>query len=136
MKYAFMSAAALRALGALFVTSEASADPTPATQTATDQPGTGEGRVPVSDPTGGAYTSPTLLFIPAGAVPAWNVRVTALSEFQTPADTAAAGTNWVGGDVDANGNKKFSLGLSPFFQARLHLYGNANGKGFQLGSSI
>jgi hypothetical protein len=118
-------------------------------------------RVPTSDPTGGAYTSPTLLFIPAGAVPAWNVRATAQSEFQTPSATAAnpgpdsgirpgagievglpfgftvaAGTNWVGGDVNASGQKDFGLGLSPFFQARLHLYGDANGRGVQLGTSV
>jgi hypothetical protein len=118
-------------------------------------------RVPIDDPTGGAYTSPTLLLTPAGAVPVWNVRITASSEFQGPSQssneptadasirpglgvelglplgiTAAAGTNWVGGDVDENGAKKFSLGLSPFFQARLHLYGDKGGQGLQLGTSV
>jgi hypothetical protein len=118
-------------------------------------------RVPIDDPTGGAYTVPTLLFIPAGAVPVWNVRATASSEFQGPSEsstnstpdaavrpglgvelglplgfTVAAGTNWVGGDVDASGNTRFSAGLSPFFQARLHVYGAENGRGFQLGTSV
>jgi hypothetical protein len=79
-----------------------------------------EERVPTDDPTGGAFSSPTLLFIPAAALPAWNVRVTLLSEFQSPYQTTdaprpdagirpggsvelglpagfviAAGTNWV-----------------------------------------
>src|SRR5271154_372748 len=76
-------------------------------------------RVPTSDPTGGAYTSPTLLFIPAGAMPVWNVRATVSTELQSPSDvhagfrpglgvelglpvgfTVAAGTNWVGGDIN------------------------------------
>ena len=145
-------------------TSVAAADPTGPTvapAATNDTPGESTERVPTSDPTGGAYTSPTLLFIPAGAVPAWNVRVTASSEFQSPSQpagnpspdsgirpgigvefglpggiTIGAGTNWVGGDVNANGQKDFNLGLSPFFQARLHLYGDRSGQGFQLGSSL
>jgi hypothetical protein len=125
-----------------------------------DVTGKSEERVPTDDPTGGAYTSPTLLFIPAGAVPVWNVRVTLSSEFQSPYDTAdapspdsgirpglgvelglplgitiGAGTNWVGGDVNTAGHKDFNLGLSPFFQARLHIWGDSSGKGFQLGTS-
>jgi hypothetical protein len=123
--------------------------------------GTSLERVPTGDPTGGAYTSPTLLFIPAGAVPAWNVRVTGLSEFQSPYEQAAGanpdagirpgagieiglplgftvsgGTNWVGGDLNANGQKDFNLGLSPFFQARFHIFGDTSGEGFQLGTSL
>jgi hypothetical protein len=122
---------------------------------------TAQPRVPIDDPTGGAYTSPTLLFIPAGALPVWNVRLTASSEFQGPSQsskqptpdasirpglglelglplgiTAAAGTNWVGGDVDESGTRKFSLGISPFFQGRVHLYGEKSGYGPQLGSSV
>ena len=77
-----------------------------------------------ADPTGGAYTTPTLLFIPAGALPAWNVRVITAVDVQgpTPPDrlavgngrsaldqaweariglpagfTLGAGTSWVGG---------------------------------------
>ncbi|HEX3342939.1 MAG TPA: hypothetical protein VHS09_00150, partial [Polyangiaceae bacterium] len=112
-------------------------------------------RVPTSDPTGGAYTSPTLLFIPAGALPVWNVHVLASTEVQSPSDvhagfrpglgvelglpagiTLGAGTNWVGGDVDPDtGNTDFNLGLSPYFQARLHLVGRADGQGLQLGTS-
>jgi hypothetical protein len=122
---------------------------------------TAKPRVPIDDPTGGAYTSPTLLFIPAGAIPVWNVRLTASSEFQGPSQSssnptpdasirpglgvevglplgiaAVVGTNWVGGDVDGNGARRFSLGISPFFQGRLHLYGEKSGHGLQLGSSV
>jgi hypothetical protein len=112
-------------------------------------------RVPKSDPTGGAYTSPTLLFIPAGAVPAWNARATLSTELQSPSDvdagfrpglelelglpagfTVAAGTAWVGGDVNPDtGSSDFNLGLSPFFQARYHIFGAPDGQGFQLGTS-
>jgi hypothetical protein len=112
-------------------------------------------RVPKSDPTGGAYTSPSLLFIPAGALPVWNARATLSSELQTPSDVhagfrpglelelglpagfaVAAGTAWVGGDVNPDsGNTDFNLGLSPFFQARYHIFGASDGQGFQLGTS-
>jgi hypothetical protein len=163
MKHGRLLVAAVAAVWATLAAGTASADPGNATVTSSatnDQSGQGAARVPTSDPTGGSYTSPTLLFIPAGALPAWNVRVTGLSEFQTPADTAAnpspdsgirpgamvevglpagftaaAGTNWVGGDVNANGQKDFSLGLSPFFQARYHLLGDVSGQGFQLGTA-
>jgi hypothetical protein len=107
------------------------------------------------DPTGGAYASPTLLFTPAGAVPAWNARIIASSEVQTPADvhatfrpglgaelglpagiTLGGGTNWVGGDVNrSTGARDFSMGISPYAQARLHILGAADGQGFQLGTS-
>lgn len=107
------------------------------------------------DPTGGAYTPPTLLFIPAAAVPKWNVRVIASSEVQAPADvdaafrpglgvevglpigiTVATGTTWVGGDVNTNNQTDFNLGISPYFQARLHIFGTPDGRGFQLGTSL
>jgi hypothetical protein len=152
----FTAALTATALGpALLGGSARAADP----QTG-DVSGKSEERVPTSDPTGGAYTSPTLLFIPAGAVPVWNVRVTVLSEFQSPSESAAganpdsgirpglglelglplgftlaAGTDWVGGDVNTSGQKDFNLGLSPFFQARFHIFGDSGGKGFQLGTS-
>ena len=46
--------------------------------------------------------------------------------------TLGAGTNWVGGDIHATTNKTdFNLGLSPYFQARFHILGNANGQGFR-----
>jgi hypothetical protein len=113
-------------------------------------------RVPTSDPTGGAYTSPTLLFIPAGALPMWNVRATLQTELQSPSDvhagfrpgvgielglpagfTVAAGTDWVGGDINPNtGSTDFNLGISPFFQGRFHILGDADGQGFQLGTSL
>jgi hypothetical protein len=142
----------------LFASAVALADPAGTSDLST---GTSSERVPTSDPTGGAYTSPTLLFIPAAAVPAWNVRVTGLSEFQSPYEPAAGanpdagirpgagieiglpfgftvsgGTNWVGGDVNANGQKDFNLGLSPFFQARFQILGDKDGQGFQLGTSL
>jgi hypothetical protein len=46
------------------------------------------------DPTGGAYTTPTLLFIPAAAVPTWNVRVITSLDVQGPTapDRLAVGT--------------------------------------------
>jgi|GEM_PF-1288181 len=147
----------------LFVASTAAADPSsPLTTTSTtDTGGTSSERVPTDDPTGGAYTSPTLLFIPAGALPVWNVRVTASSELQTPYQSAAspnpdagirpgvgvelglpagftlaAGTDWVGGDVTAAGQTDFNLGLSPYFQARYHVFGDADGMGTQLGAAV
>lgn len=112
--------------------------------------------VPVgSDPTGGAYTSPTLLFVPAAAVPKWTARAIVSTELQSPSDvhagfrpglgmelglpagiTLGAGTNWVGGDINPNtGATDFNLGLSPYAQARIHLYGDANGRGLQLGTA-
>lgn len=162
VKYTTLWAAGALAAASLSFSTQAMADSVSATTTTTtDTGGTAEGRVPTSDPTGGAYTSPTLLFIPAGAVPQWNVRVTALSEFQTPYQSSAApnpdagirpgagvelglpagftvsaGTDWVGGDVNASGQKDFNLGLSPFFQARYHILGDRNGQDFQLGTSV
>ena len=49
---------------------------------------------PPDDPTGGAYTTPTLLFTPAAAVPAWNARVITSLDVQgpTPPDRLAVGT--------------------------------------------
>lgn len=108
-----------------------------------------------NDPTGGAYTTPTLLFIPAAAVPVWNVRAIVSSELQSPSDvhagfrpglgaelglpagiTVGVGTNWVGGDVNpSTGNTDFNLGISPYVQARVHLYGDADGRGLQLGTA-
>lgn len=110
----------------------------------------------LSDPTGGAYTSPTLLFVPAAAVPVWTVRAIVSTELQTPSDvdagvrpgagaelglpagfTLGAGTNWVGGDISPNTNKTdFNLGLSPYFQGRFHILGNGDGRGWQLGTSV
>jgi hypothetical protein len=108
------------------------------------------------DPTGGAYTSPTLLFIPAAAVPKWNARLILSTELQSPSDvdaqvrpglgievglpggvTLGAGSDWVGGDVNPNSGKAdFNLGLSPYAQARVHVAGRDDGEGFQLGTSL
>ncbi|HLK36559.1 MAG TPA: hypothetical protein VKU41_07380, partial [Polyangiaceae bacterium] len=38
--------------------------------------------------------------------------------------------------VPNTGNTDVNLGLSPYFQARLHLLGAADGQGFQLGTSV
>ena len=111
---------------------------------------------PRQDPTGGAYASPTLLFIPAAAVPVWNARVIVSSELQSPSDvdagfrpglgaelglpagfTLGAGTNWVGGDVSSTGGKTdFNLGLSPYAQGRFQILGRADGRGFLLGTAV
>ncbi len=114
---------------------------------------------PPDDPTGGAYTTPTLLFTPAGAVPTWNVRVITSLDVQGPTVqdrlasstsvgfqpgiggelglpggfTLGAGTNWVGGNVSP---APVGDGLSPYFQLRYHILGdNVDGRGFQLGTS-
>jgi hypothetical protein len=125
------------------------ADPALGANTVSDTP---QATAEAPDRTGGAYTSPTLLFIPAGAVPAWNVRVIFSSEVQRPSDlnaafrpgggaelglpagiTLGAGTDWVGG---YGGNKvDLRQGLSPYFQARAHLLGRKDGVGWQLGTS-
>jgi hypothetical protein len=119
----------------------------------------GDGETDRTDPTGGAYTTPTLLFVPAGALPAWNAKViTALDVHgPTPADrlaigtslgfqpslggefglpggfTLGAGTAWVGGDTNP---APMGEGISPYLQARYHILGTSDGRGFQLGSSV
>ncbi len=113
---------------------------------------------PADDPTGGAYTTPTLHFVPAAAVPTWNVRVITSLDVQGPTApdrlasgtavgfqpglggevglpfgvTFAGGTNWVGGDTSPT---PISGGLSPYFQLRYQLYGRKDGRGFLLGAS-
>ncbi len=145
------------ALALLLSPGRALAQSAPATTGSLDQ-NTNATAIPTSkeDPTGGAYTTPTLLFMPAGAVPAWTVRAIVSTELQSPSDvhagfrpglgaelglpagiTVAAGTNWVGGDVNpSTGATDFSLGLSPYAQARLHVYGDADGRGLQLGTGV
>jgi hypothetical protein len=112
-----------------------------------------------ADATGGAYTTPTLLFTPAAAVPTWVGRAIvsldaygptapdrlasgtklgfqpgAGGELGLPAGfTIGAGTNWVGGDVSP---APASDGLSPYAQLRLHLLGAQDGRGLQLGTSM
>jgi hypothetical protein len=133
----------------------AQSPPAPAASS-TDLTATAHADVPLKDdPTGGAYTSPTLLFIPAAAVPAWNARAIVSTELQSPSEvhagfrpglgaelglpagiTLGVGTNWVGGDINPNTNQTdFNLGISPYAQARIHLVGDADGRGFQLGTS-
>jgi hypothetical protein len=117
-----------------------------------------------ADPTGGAYTSPTLLFIPAAAVPAWNVRVITSLDMQGPtaADrlasgtslgfqpgiggelglpggfTVGAGTQWVGGDAPSGPSAApFGQGISPYLQARYNIFGDkATGQGLGIGTSL
>src|SRR5271167_3966715 len=74
------------AFAALFVsvwTLRAVADPQIDPQNLAPPPPPDTVRFAPIDPTGGAYTSPTLLFIPAAAVPKWNVRVILSSAFQS-----------------------------------------------------
>jgi hypothetical protein len=153
-------AGSLGAAGAtawMLVASGALADPPAAP---TDSPGTAAAAAALdADPTGGAYTTPTLLFIPAAAVPVWNVRVIASLDMQGPtaADrlaagtslgflpglggelglpagfTLAAGTEWVGGDTSPT---PISGGISPYAQVRYHIAGDTSGQGFQLGTSL
>ncbi|HEY8039692.1 MAG TPA: hypothetical protein VIF15_07855 [Polyangiaceae bacterium] len=120
-------------------------------QSTTDAPGTAPAAPQAADPTGGAYTTPTLLFIPAAAVPTLNVRVIPSATVQSPSDSNAgfrpgigaelgashgltfgAGTNWVGGDVSKT---DFNQGLSPYLQARFHIAGRDDGMGVQLGTA-
>jgi hypothetical protein len=117
---------------------------------------------PPDDPTGGAYTTPTLLFTPGGAVPTWNVRVITSFDIQgpTPPDKLAAGTcganscvglqPGIGGELGLPGGLTFAAGtvwvggdtvdyrgaISPYFQLRYHIAGNKNGQGLQLGASV
>jgi hypothetical protein len=112
------------------------------------------------DPTGGAYTTPTLLFVPAAAVPVWTVRVVTSLDVQGPTVpdrlatsdaglgfqpgiggeiglplgfTIGAGSRWVGGDVSPT---PISGGLSPYAQARYRILGAESGRGFLLGASV
>jgi hypothetical protein len=145
---AFPSAALATSPGAPLSSADDAPDP--------GQPSDRTGRAMGPDPTGGAYTSPTLLFIPAASVSEWHARVIASSEFQGPSDvhagfrpgvgaeiglpagfTVGAGTNWVGGDVSpTTGQTDFNLGISPYAQARLHLLGGPDGQDLQLGTSV
>jgi len=131
-----------------------------AQSTAGAEPTASPSAPPVEDPTGGAYTTPTLLFIPAAAVPTWTVRIITSLDVQGPTApdrlavgtttlglepgiggevglplgfTGAAGTEWVGGDVSPT---PISGGLSPYLQVRYHLYGAPDGQGFLLGTSL
>jgi hypothetical protein len=142
--------------------STAFADPTPDAPT---QSGPFARATVPDDPTGGAYTTPTLLFIPAAAVPTWNVRVITSLDIQGPTapDRLAVGTTsnglssvgfqpGVAGELGLPGGFTFGAGtiwvggdpntmpndfggLSPYFQLRFHIYGDGNGQGFQLGTS-
>jgi hypothetical protein len=144
-------------LPTLWVTT-ALADPLPPARTDSSATPTPPA-APQEDPTGGAYTTPTLLFIPAAAVPVWNVRVIASLDMQGPTAsdylasgtsvgflpglggelglpagfTVAAGTAWVGGDVSPT---PVSGGISPYLQVRYHIVGDTDGRGFQLGTSL
>jgi hypothetical protein len=115
---------------------------------------------PADDPTGGAYTTPTLLFIPAAAVPAWTARIITSLDVQGPTApdrltvgngslgfapgiggevglplgiTLGAGTDWIGGDVSP---MPISGGLSPYAQLRYAILGDRSGRGFLLGTSL
>jgi hypothetical protein len=133
---------------------------TPPGASTPDQPGPRPGEAGgEDDPTGGAYTTPTLLFIPAAALPAWNVRVIASLDVQGPTApdrlaggtslglqpglggelglshgfTIGAGTDWVGGDASPT---PVSGGISPYAQARYQILGDRDGRGYLLGTSL
>jgi hypothetical protein len=110
------------------------------------------GRAPAerfSDPTGGAYTSPTPLFTPAAALPAWMPRLTLGADVQ-PAGrldpvrpfftaelglgrgfTVAAGTQWLGGEPPRLGDA-----IAPFAQVRYQLAGRADGLGWLASAAV
>jgi hypothetical protein len=117
---------------------------------------------PADDPTGGAYTTPTLLFTPAAAVPTWNVRVITSVDIQgpTPVDKLAGGAcganncvgaePGIGGELGLPGGFTFAAGtvwvggdpvnyrggVSPYFQLRYHISGDKTGQNLQLGASL
>ena len=111
--------------------------------------GTPSTRVPLNDPTGGAYTAPTTLFVPAAALPTLNMRVTIGADVQPAGSfdavrplvnaelglgrgfTIAVGTNWFGGDQPNTLN-----GLTPYAQVRYQLFGRSDGMGWQGGVSL
>lgn len=107
---------------------------------------------PLLDPTGGADTSPTLLFVPAAALPSLNVRVITGVGFQAPAGqldgvrphlagelgvgqgvTLAAGSRWFGG---GDGDRSVLGGLTPFGQVRLALFGDPHAPGLLGGAAL
>jgi len=111
--------------------------------------GAPDGRVPLSDPTGGAYTPPTSLFVPAAALPTLNVRMTVGADVQPAGSfdavrprlsaelglgrgfTMAVGTSWFGGDRSSTLD-----GLTPYAQVRYQLFGNRDGMGWQGGVAL
>jgi hypothetical protein len=119
-----------------------------------------------ADPTGGAFTAPTLLFTPSAAVPKWTVRVIASMDMQGPtaADRLAVGTAnapqqqpagfqpGIGAELGLPAGFTVGAGsqwvggdtnptpgyqgLSPYLQVRYHILGDESGQGFGLGSSL
>ena len=67
---------------------------------------------PAEDPTGGAYVTPTLLFVPAGAVPKWNVRAIASTEVQSPSDVHAGVRPGLGAEVGLPGGLTLGAGTT------------------------
>jgi len=145
--------------------SPALADPSPSPADAAPQAGSRFACVTApDDPTGGAYTTPTLLFIPAGAVPTLNARVIVSLDMQGPtapdrfAVGATSGGNarlgfqpGLGAELGLPGGftlgagtnwvggdsagPNVAAGLSPYFQVRYHILGATDGRGFQIGTS-
>ncbi|MFO0624961.1 MAG: hypothetical protein U0325_05035 [Polyangiales bacterium] len=114
-----------------------------------------DARVPIHDPTGGAYTPVTPLFTPAAALPALNVRARAGAEVQPasggyaalrpvldlelglPAGfTLAAGTTWVGGTSLARGEGEGLAGLGAYGQLRWQFLGRGRDEGVLGGVSV
>lgn len=111
-----------------------------AAQTPTDHDAPPQGRF--ADPTGGAYTVPTTLFVPAAALPSLMPRITLGADVQSTGRlspvrpylnaelglplgfTLAAGTQFLGGDPPRAGDS-----ITPFAQVRYQLFGRADGMG-------
>lgn len=106
-------------------------------------------RVPIDDPTGGAYTPPSPIFTPAAALPTLNVRARAGVEVQPAGGynaarplldvefglgrgfTLAAGTTWVGGTPTFDAST-----LSAYGQVRWQFFGRPDGLGFIGGTAL
>lgn len=134
------------AAGLCTVATIVGATATAAAQTADDGAG---GRVPLHDVTGGAYTPPTSLFVPAAALPTLNVRLTVGADVQPAGSfdavrplvnaelglgqgfTIAVGSSWFGGDRSSTVD-----GLTPFAQVRYQVFGRRDGTGWQGGVSV
>lgn len=112
-------------------------------------------RVPMHDPTGGAYTSPSPLYTSAAALPSLNVRARAGVEVQPASGslsaarpvfdievglfagfTLAAGTTWVGGSPASSGETEGVPGLGAYGQIRWQFLGRGRDVGLLGGAAL
>lgn len=112
-------------------------------------------RVPTHDPTGGAYTPASPLFVPAAALPSLNVRARAGVELQPasggfavarplvdlelglPAGfTLAAGATWVGGTQVPRRETEGVAGLGAWGQVRWQFLGRGREHGLLGGAAL